>query len=362
MEEDSELPGIPELDESHIFGVPTNTQPRLSGQHSRFQPPHLHNIMNHGTMNGNTEPLEWDQFFDERSELVAADGKSKFCYYEAGKGNGDDVCFLFLHGAGMGALSFAPVAKLLKETCRCLAFDFRGHGLSDSRGKPEDLSIETLTEDAAYVVSQILPASTQIVVVGHSMGGALGVRLTYSGKLPNICGLAVIDVVEGTALAALVHMNDVVRRRPKSFPSVLHAIQWACNSHTIRNVQSARVSIPAQLVRTELESGNCVWRWRTNLMASEPHWHGWYTGLSEQFLACKVAKILLLAGTDRLDKPLTIAQMQGKFEMVVIPDSGHVMQEDVPDNVADRLAHFVKRNRFAEMAVLNAKMKGNKAK
>lgn len=39
--------------------------------------------------------------------------------------------------------------------------------------------------------------------------------------------------------------------------------------------------------------------------------------------------MLLLAGTDRLDKALTIGQMQGKFQLELIPQVGHVIQEDV---------------------------------
>jgi protein phosphatase methylesterase 1 len=38
----------------------------------------------------------------------------------------------------------------------------------------------------------------------------------------------------------------------------------------------------------------------------------WFTDLSEKFLGCPASKLLILAGTDRLDKTLTIAQMQGK--------------------------------------------------
>ena len=30
-------------------------------------------------------------------------------------------------------------------------------------------------------------------------------------------------------------------------------------------------------------------------------------------------KILILAGTDRLDRPLTVGQMQGKFQLVLLP-------------------------------------------
>lgn len=35
-------------------------------------------------------------------------------------------------------------------------------------------------------------------------------------------------------------------------------------------------------------------------------------GLSKKFLAAKGGKLLLLAGTDRLDKELMIGQMQGR--------------------------------------------------
>jgi hypothetical protein len=40
----------------------------------------------------------------------------------------------------------------------------------------------------------------------------------------------------------------------------------------------------------------------------------------------KCGKLLVLAGTDRLDKPLTIGQMQGKYQLIVYPESGHSIQ------------------------------------
>ena len=44
------------------------------------------------------------------------------------------------------------------------------------------------------------PDPPPTVLVGHSMGGAVAVRLAASGQLANLAGVAVIDVVEGTAL------------------------------------------------------------------------------------------------------------------------------------------------------------------
>ena len=49
--------------------------------------------------------------------------------------------------------------------------------------------------------------------------------------------------------------------------------------------------------------------------------------MSKKFLSVRAAKLLVLAGTDRLDTELTIAQMQGKFQMTVFHDVGHCLHE-----------------------------------
>ena len=54
---------------------------------------------------------------------------------------------------------------------------------------------------------------------------------------------------------------------------------------------------------------------------------GWFKGLSSSFLSVRAARLLVLAGTDRLDKELMIGQMQGKFQLVVVPDTGHMIHE-----------------------------------
>ena len=38
-------------------------------------------------------------------------------------------------------------------------------------------------------------------------------------------------------------------------------------------------------------------------------------------------------GVDRLDRDLTIGQMQGKFQMQVLPQCGHAVHEDQPHKV-----------------------------
>lgn len=46
-------------------------------------------------------------------------------------------------------------------------------------------------------------------------------------EVPNLEGLVVIDVVEGTAIASLPHMSAILSNRPPSFPSLQVALEWA---------------------------------------------------------------------------------------------------------------------------------------
>lgn len=75
-----------------------------------------------------------------------------------------------------------------------------------------------------------------------------------------------------------------------------------------------------------------------------PYWTSWFTGLSSKFLSARTARLLVLAGTERLDKELMIGQMQGKFQLVVIPGVGHMLQEDDPTRLAEVLVEFWRRN------------------
>ena len=52
---------------------------------------------------------------------------------------------------------------------------------------------------------------------------------------------------------------------------------------------------------------------------------------------------MLLAGSERMDKELTIAQMEGRFSMVVIEDVGHSIQEDNPARVTEVLKEFISK-------------------
>ena len=49
----------------------------------------------------------------------------------------------------------------------------------------------------------------------------------------------------------------------------------------------------------------------------------------------------MLAGIERMDKDLTIAQMQGKYKLSILRNVGHVMHEDAPDKVLGVIDDFI---------------------
>ncbi|KAK7739930.1 Protein phosphatase methylesterase 1 [Cytospora paraplurivora] len=262
--------------------------------------------------------------------------------------------FVMHHGAGSSGLSFAVVGAEIRKrlpSAGILSLDARGHGSTTTTGDaPLDLSLETLRTDLLSAIQETqaqmgwkeLPA---IVLVGHSLGGAVVTDLAKSSALgSSLLGYAVLDVVEGSAMDALQSMTTYLSTRPTGFASVQSGIDWHIRSRTIRNTISARTSVPALLTQDHDLGHNRQWKWRTDLAATEPFWSDWFVGLSKKFLEAKGGKLLVLAGTDRLDKELTIGQMQGKYALHIFPEAGHFVHEDQPENTAMVLTDFYKRN------------------
>ncbi|CAH8579318.1 unnamed protein product [Schistosoma rodhaini] len=431
----------------------------------------------HSERNGESyDPVKWSEYFNIRDDIELEGGT--FRIYRRGV---EGPLLFFLHGGGFSALTWAVLSSLITDQvkCQCLAVDMRGHGDTKCTND-DDLSIDTLSKDIIKIIFAMYPMEAPpIILVGHSMGGAVAVHVACKRTIPSLAGLVVIDVVEGSALSSLRGMTAFLRSRPQSFFSLPQAIEWSVRSSQIRNVNSARVSFPGQLKRittgqtatSELDSGIVVlsravpsipsltstldggvcsvsrlssqplvedseiddprssqinsqnnlevdqnstslpicsndvgslqyntenvsvnsskfssqsteesihsisgstlpsfttstiskhsglvtcqsnfpqYTWRIDLIKTQPFWKEWFSGLSKLFLSIPEPKLLLLADADRLDKDLTIGQMQGKFQVRLFPRAGHAVQEDTPERVAECLARFLVHNRFTE--------------
>lgn len=301
--------------------------------------------------------INWTSFFAQELYLhdeTDAETATYHVYLTPPTNPKKDPLFICHHGAGASAMSFAIFARDLRARlpeAGILALQARGHG-SVIKSKADqietlDYSLSTLASNALRMIRLTQshlswPTLPPSVLVGHSLGGAIVTQLAADFALgPQLIGFCVLDVVEGSAVEALGHMNTYLASRPQTFPSIQEAITWHLRSRTLRNRESAEASVPSMLIPT---ADGKAYTWKTNLKWTETWWSDWFDGMSKKFLAGRGAKLLILAGTDRLDKDLMIGQMQGKFQLVVLPEAGHWVQEDVPDKTAGLLVEFFKRN------------------
>jgi protein phosphatase methylesterase 1 len=285
--------------------------------------------------------IHWSEYFAQEFYLEQdrpGTGRAKFHVYVTPPASPKAPLLVLHHGAGSSAMSFALMAKEVRKgmpELGVLAVEARDHGsvVWDKDGNVDnDLGVENLSQDLVDMVllTQAKLGWAQlptIVLIGHSLGGAVVTHTANTSLLgTKLLGYGVLDVVEGSAMEALKHMQTYLANRPKFFPSLPAAVEWHIRSRTLRNPQSARASVPSLL----LQGTDGRWAWRTELGSTEAYWENWFTGMSKKFLSGKGAKLLVLAGTDRLDKELMIGQMQGMlfpgFALYAIREKSNMLQ------------------------------------
>ena len=94
-------------------------------------------------------------------------------------GSGTDAPpFLLCHGFSGSSHDFALSIEDLAESRTVIAIDHRGHGRSEKLGDIERYSIDRLADDLiAFIESE---AAGPIDLLGHSMGGAVAIRVTLA--------------------------------------------------------------------------------------------------------------------------------------------------------------------------------------
>lgn len=298
---------------------------------------------------------KWDQFFKRNDKVKDQSGNEFNTYYSPPKSN-DSPIFIFHHGAGSSALSFGLLAKDIIKTMNdtthpgrfdniagVFSFDCRGHGQTTIVSNPDDYSLDSFVNDTIFIINDLISRenlqTNSIFLVGHSLGGSILTKVCHKLNNTQVKGLIMFDIVEDTAVQALESMRSYVRNMPTNFKTLTDAVDYHLKSNLLRNKDSALVSVP-HLVKYEYGTYN----WVMDLNKTIPFWDTWFTGLSKSFVDAPTSKLLILAGTDSLDKELMIGQMQGKYQLIVFQYSGHFIQEDLPKKTSITLIDFWERN------------------
>lgn len=305
-----------------------------------------------------------EKFFVDNSHFLQT-------YFSPSKQD-DSLVLVFLHGAGSSSLTFLPFISLLKQDCEgsepgIFMFDMFGHGLSTDR-KANNYGLEALTDDFKFALDNLMNRFKiqNMCFIGHSLGGSIMSSFLARKGLERypVLGLILLDAVEETAIRSLTLLPALLDLRPKQFNLYDEAIDWHLRTKLLRNEKSARLSVPDLFV----EDNEGTLFWRTDLRSMAVFWDDWFDGMSSKFLRCEgslrnIAKLIILAGGDHLDKNLIIGQMQGKYQLIVFGSSsaseevGHFIQEDSPRKLCVSILEFLNRQKIDKSGVSRSSIK-----
>jgi pimeloyl-ACP methyl ester carboxylesterase len=117
-------------------------------------------------------------------------------------GEGERLLVL-LHGLGATRAVWKPMLTSSRWQGRWIAPDLRGHGASDHAG---DYSLDAHAADVAALV-----AGHDVTVLGHSMGGAIGLALAHRLRA-RVFGLGIKVAWSADELAGLAKMANAPAR------------------------------------------------------------------------------------------------------------------------------------------------------
>ncbi len=240
-------------------------------------------------------------------------------YFAHGVANGAHPPIILIHGAGGNHLSWpAQVRRLPAESI--FAVDLPGHGKSAGVGH------HTIEDYAAGILDFVLTLKlNQVVLVGHSMGGAIALQ-------------AAIDSPQRVIALGLIGSSARLRVSPGLLHTVADPSKVAEAVHTV--IQYSFASSTNARLKELAEQ---------RMLETRP------SVLYGDFLACdafdgdpseiSLPALILFGEQDRMVSPQAGKAIQeqipgAQFELV--PDAGHMVMLEKPEQVAELLSAFVK--------------------
>jgi pimeloyl-ACP methyl ester carboxylesterase len=240
--------------------------------------------------------------------------------------------------------------RRLSAQFRIVAYDLRGHGRS-GRAPGGDYSLARFGEDLEAVLMATVPDGERAVVAGHSLGGmAIAAWAEHHEVSPRVSATALLFTGIGGLVGGqlLVHvprfgqaLADPVARygflgARGSLPRISTPVSYAA----IRYVAFGPTATPAQVAFFERMLVACPAdvRARAGLAMQD-------MDLYHVLPRLTVPTLVMAGEADRLTPPTHARRIAEElphlFELVVLPETGHMGPLERPDEVCDALRRLV---------------------
>jgi pimeloyl-ACP methyl ester carboxylesterase len=249
--------------------------------------------------------------------------------------SGTGPLLLLSHGTFGGKRLLLPQLEYLSRFFRCVAFDWRGHG--ETGYDPAGWTANDLAEDVAVLIGQL--GEKRAMIAGVSQGGAVGMRvaLAHPDKimaLVNMCGgpggppPAVGDLLDEFATVLAEERDDAVRRDAAITFATRH---FHAPGFTEREPQRFATEIGVVLSHS---------RESVRLLPGVPKS---YVDISPRLGGIACPTLILWATHDgRPALGATLAATIPGAELVTIPNAGHHVNVDAPEETSAALEAFLR--------------------
>jgi pimeloyl-ACP methyl ester carboxylesterase len=277
------------------------------------------------------------------SRWTDLDGPVRYLYFG---GPADGPVIVCVHGLGGSAVNWTAIAPLLTGTCRVLAPDLAGHGLTQSLGRGTDVaSNRALLHRFARSV-----AGGPVILMGNSMGGMISL-LEASAAPASVAGLVLLNpalpVVAArpdpavTAMFALYltpGLRRVVQPRRRQAPAdLVTSILRVCCADPSRvpaDVVARHVEVAVQRARFPgIEQDFAAAVRSVVRTVGYPHGRAY-----RRRIAAVTCPVLLIHGSEDRLVPVAAARAVGRanpaWSVREFPGVGHVPQLEVPRQTA----------------------------
>ncbi|GAA0613741.1 hypothetical protein GCM10009547_14540 [Sporichthya brevicatena] len=249
----------------------------------------------------------------------------------------------------------------LRDLGRLVFYDQRAHGRS-GRGAPEHATIEQLADDLHSVLQAVAP-NGPVVLVGHSLGGM--VVMGYADAHPKLFGDRIVGVaLLATSPGRLAEMTlglpaAIVQRLWPVAPTVVNRV--ATNPLAVRRGMKADRGIGLMITRRlsfgRADAPTSLVRFAGRLLSSTPldvfaEFFAEFDRHDKEaaipvFSTCPT--LIVAAERDMLtpaDHSRAMAHLLPEAELLVLPESGHLVQLEDPEEVNAALRRLLERVRL----------------
>ena len=242
---------------------------------------------------------------------------------------------LLIHGFANSLQSFRLLAPLLTDRYYVVAYDMPGFGLSD-KPSPFDYKNAHQAEFAGQFIKAL--GLQRVVVVGHSLGGAIALRVALQS--PEVIGLVVMNpgiITSGVPAIAKYLVFPFPRIQAKIFGNPEFRSDFLRRSFV--NPGLVTDAVVKDLSRTARTQGYL--NGMTDMM-------GQYNDPDEvPMLPRLTVPSLIVWGQQDRNKALSeFEELKAKLPhntAVLVPTSGHYVQEEAPAEAAAAMNAFVDR-------------------